>query len=35
VTAIFLPVILAYTAWIHGVMRGRTLASHIDEHGSY
>lgn len=34
-TAIFLPIILAYTAWIHRVMRGRTLASHIDEHGSY
>jgi cytochrome d ubiquinol oxidase subunit II len=33
--AIFLPVILIYTAWIHRVMRGRTLASHVDEHGSY
>jgi cytochrome d ubiquinol oxidase subunit II len=35
VTAIFLPIIAAYTTWIHRVMGGRLTASQVDEHGSY
>jgi cytochrome d ubiquinol oxidase subunit II len=35
VTALFLPLIAGYTAWIHRVMHGRVRADNVDEHGSY
>ncbi len=35
-TAIFLPLILAYTAWVYRVLRGRVTLEHIRQsHGMY
>jgi cytochrome d ubiquinol oxidase subunit II len=30
VTAIFLPLILLYTAWVFRVLRGKVTAAHIE-----
>jgi cytochrome d ubiquinol oxidase subunit II len=29
-TAVFLPVVLAYTAWVYRVLRGRVTVAHVD-----
>ena len=36
-TAIFMPIILLYTAWVYRVLRGRVTQEAIqaDDHGSY
>jgi cytochrome bd ubiquinol oxidase subunit II len=33
VTAVFLPVVIAYTAWVYHVLRGKVTAAHVKEHG--
>jgi cytochrome d ubiquinol oxidase subunit II len=32
-TCVFLPIILAYTSWVFGVMRGRVTLESIRRHG--
>jgi cytochrome d ubiquinol oxidase subunit II len=34
VTAIFMPIILAYTAWVYRVMRGKVLSEHVEHSDS-
>jgi cytochrome d ubiquinol oxidase subunit II len=31
-TVIFLPVVLAYTAWVYRVMRGKVTVTHVTQH---
>ncbi|CAM4443543.1 MAG: Cytochrome bd-I ubiquinol oxidase subunit 2 [Legionellaceae bacterium] len=31
VTAIFMPIIIAYTAWVYRIMRGKVIGKHIDQ----
>jgi cytochrome d ubiquinol oxidase subunit II len=31
-TAVFLPIVLAYTAWVYRVLRGRVTVAHVDSH---
>jgi cytochrome d ubiquinol oxidase subunit II len=31
-TAVFLPIVLAYTAWVYRVLRGRMTVAHVDSH---
>jgi cytochrome d ubiquinol oxidase subunit II len=31
-TAVLLPIVLAYTAWVYRVLRGRVTAAHVDSH---
>jgi cytochrome d ubiquinol oxidase subunit II len=33
-TLIFLPIVLAYTAWVYRVLRGRVTAEYVTQHGS-
>jgi cytochrome d ubiquinol oxidase subunit II len=36
VTAVLLPIVLAYTAWVYRVLRGRVSLAHVKEtHGMY
>ncbi|HEV7489743.1 MAG TPA: cytochrome d ubiquinol oxidase subunit II, partial [Rhodanobacteraceae bacterium] len=35
-TLVFLPIVLAYTAWVYRVLRGRVSLAHVKEsHGMY
>ena len=37
VSLVFVPIVIAYTAWVFGVLRGRVTAEEItgDPHGAY
>ncbi len=35
-TLVFLPIVLAYTAWVYRVLRGRVSLAHVKQsHGMY
>ncbi len=34
-TAIFMPLVIAYTSWVFRVLRGKVTEAHVEEEGGY